>query len=334
MLVISLLFAAMAMAAPTENPTDLRVWTSLTGHQIKAEFIRIEGENAILKYEDGQKHNVRLPMLVQADQVLAQELDKLSKGTAQTKGTSPAILPVFITGDPKSYHAVYSHENFTAKVKEDGSMEIQCMESGEAVGKPIPFNFSCRYTTLNPWRTNRRYITKFEKFPAPTTSPTLLEYEASLDDGAMLGMNYAFVKNTIQIWYWVVDPPQISHPTAMDCSLRFNASHTFPPEKLVSEQKEILKPYTLVVHQKNKAIVRLPYGDAVSQFPESVQQIIIEGPIFGNRSVSVAAEVKKSMNLGLSHYVDHAPYQGYACVFSKVNPASKSDFERIIITIN
>ena len=333
-LAVSLIFATIAQAQKPQEKAALHTWTSLTGHQIIAEFVEIKGEDLFLKDEGGVKRIIRLPMLIPTDQALAKKLEDQPKGGAQTKGSAPNVLPVFIAGEAKSYHAVYTHENFIAKVTRNGLMTIQCMESGEPVGEPIPFNFSHRYITPKPLRTHNRPIVQFDKFPAPTTSPTLLEYEATLVDDVKIGINYAFIDNTIQIGFWVIDPPRISYPTIMHCALGFRASHTFAPETTVPQQKKILQPYTLVVHQKNKGIVRLPYADIVSQFPGSVQQVTIEGPVFGRRSVSVAVQSQKTTHLGLMHYRDFAPYQGYSVGFGKANLASKSAFERFIITID
>ena len=333
-LAVSLIFATIAQAQKPQEKAALHTWTSLTGHQIIAEFVEIKGEDLFLKDEGGVKRIIRLPMLIPTDQALAKKLEDQPKGGAQTKGSAPNVLPVFIAGEAKSYHAVYTHENFVAKVARNGLMTIQCMESGEAVGKPIPFSFSYHYRAPTRPIYRGRYIATFDKFPAPTTSPTLLEYEATLVEDVKIGMNYAFVDNTIKIWYWVIDPPKIKFPTYMQVRLGFSASHTFAAETTVPEQKKILEGCALVVHQKNNKIIRLPYADIVSQFPGSIQQINIEGHVFGKRRVSVAAQSQKSTHLGLSHYNNFALYQGYTLGFGRADITSKSDADSFIITID
>ena len=334
MLVIPLFFACIAMAAPEGKPSDFRVWTSSTGETVTAQFVAIEGEIIVLKYEDGKDRKIPLGVLNQADQTLAKEFEKQLTGDAQTKGATPNLLPVFLTGDAKSYHAVYKHENFIAKVTNRGHLEIQCLEDGKAVGSPIRFRYSYYYRNIKRNQNIVRRIYKFDKFPAPTTTPTLLSYEATLDDEVMTGLNFAFIDNTIQFWGWVIDPPKLKEATIMPFGLSFTASHTFSPEETVAAQKEILKPYTLVLHQKDKKIVRFPYGDIVPRFPGSVQQTTIEGPLYGKRSVSVSVQSPKNTSLPLEIYRDFAPYQGYTVWFGKVNRASKSDTDRFILTID
>lgn len=324
---ISLTFAQQPGKAPAS-----RTWTSLTGHKITAAFVAIEGENIVLKYEDGQERKIRLPMLIEADQALAKELDKLPKGDAQTKGSASNRLPIFISGKAKGNHAIYSHDNFIAKITASGAIEIQCLEDGSPVGKPLLFSFRHDY-----YKGDKRYtrrLTEFHKFPLPSLSPTLLEYEAALEEDVTTGVNVAFIDNTIQVWGWVIDPPQIKESTFIRLNFSFRASHVFPPEKTVAEQKKILEPYTLAVYEKKKGLTRFPYGDAVFRLPRTAQRMIVEGPLFGKRSISVSAQSQKNTALDIVNYRDYAPYQGYTVRMMKDKQSSKSDSERMILTID
>ena len=332
-LALPFLLTCLIGAKPQGKKADSQTWTSLTGHQIVAEFVEIKGENLVLKDQDGIERVIRLPMLTSADQARAKGLEKKrSKGDAQTTGSSSNRLPIFTAGPGKGSHAVYTHKNFTAKVNARGFIEVQCLEDGKAVGKPLLVYY--RYDFYRHGKHFTRPVTAFDKFPTPTLSPTLLEYETTIKDGATSGINYAFIDNTIQVWGWVIDPPNLKEPTFIRLETRFRASHTFPPEMYVSEQKKKLKPFTLVVHEKKKGVSRFPYGNAVQRLPRYANQMTVEGPLFGKRNVSVSIQSRNKTTLDIYNYRNYAPYQGYLARLRKDNQASKSDLERMIITID
>lgn len=332
-LVIPILVVCLTGAKPEEKKAADQTWTSLTGHQIVAEFVEIKGENLVLKGEDGAEYKVRLPMLVAKDQARAKELEeKRSKDIAQTSGSKSNRLPIFTSGPGKGSYAVYKHENFTAEVDARGFIAVQCLEDGKAVGKPLRLTFFYNY-----YRHGKGYlrsVENFDKFPAPTLSPTLLRYEMTLQDEVTSVTNYEFVDNTIQAWGWVIDPSGIKQPTYQRIDVYFRPSHTFPPEMYVNEQKKILEPYTLIVNRKKEGITRFPYGNAVPRLPSIAQEMSVEGPIFGKRKVSVSIKSRNRTTLDVINYPNYAPYQGYTARLKKETQASKSDNERLIITID
>lgn len=88
-LLVAVLCAGSAMA-------EVRTWTDSKGRQVVASFVQMEGENIVLKTEDGVLHKFPLTMLSSEDQAIA----KASKPEAPTataaapagpKATNPAV---------------------------------------------------------------------------------------------------------------------------------------------------------------------------------------------------------------------------------------------------
>lgn len=332
MFIVLLLFACLIAAKPEEQKEDTLTWTSLTGHQIVAELVEIEGENLVLKDQDGAKRVVRLPLLIPADQARAKELnEKRKQDTVQTKSASPDRLPVFTEGPGKGYHAVYKHEKFIAKMDSKGTITVQCLENGEPVGKPLGIYYACDYTLRRKYHT--RPVISYDKFPAPTMTPKLLEYEATLDGDVECCFRYEFVDNTIQLWSWLVDPHEIEPPTRSRMTIRFESTHKFPVDMYVSEQKKTLEPYTLVVNNDKKGIKRYPYGDATQYIEGPAREMFIDGPLYGNRKVSVFLKSRNKTHITFYIYPKYAPYQGYSAFLRKSDEKSRSDNERMILTI-
>jgi len=332
-LVLPFLLACLIGAKPQGKKTDIQTWTSLTGHQIVAEFVEIKGENLVLKDEDGVERVIRLPMLTSADQARAKELEKKrSKGDAQTAGSSSNRLPIFTAGPGKGSHAVYTHKNFIAKMDSKGSISVQCLEDGKPVGKPINVYFVCDYTEHRKYLT--RAVTSYEKFPEPTLSPTVLEYEATLKGGLKCCFNFEFSDNTIQMWSWLINPKEITPASRSRLTVRFTPTHTFPVDMYVSEQKKILEPYTLVVNDNTKGVLRLPYGNSISGISSSAREMFVDGPLYGKRKVSVSVKSRNKTRITFYIYPKYAPYQGYSAFLRKNDETSKSDIERMILTID
>ncbi len=331
-----LVLGSMTQAEQQANAPRLHTWTSVTGHRITASFVAIDGASLVLNDENGETRTIPLSLLTPSDQARAREHDQARTGEpkAQAEGSSPDRFPVFLSGDAKGYHAVHTHPHFTARVTDRGWIEIQCLADGKPVGEPIVFSFGHAYEDKQTNRHPRRRITEFKKMTPPTRAPRVLEYEATIQGGATIGLNYAFIDNSIQIWGWVVDPPGIKDPTTMRLSFSFKASHDFPHETPVAERKRVLAPCALVIQPRTGRTVRLPYADVVARFPESVQRMTIEGPVYGPRSVSISAQSPRNAELVLWNYRNYAPYQGYSVGLRKQNLASKANTERIIITID
>lgn len=63
--------AGLCMTAQAE---DMRIWTNAQGRQVNASFVRLEGENIILKTAEGVQHSFPLAVLSPEDQAFAKTL--------------------------------------------------------------------------------------------------------------------------------------------------------------------------------------------------------------------------------------------------------------------
>lgn len=325
-----------AKVAKAAEPA-VRVWTSLNGHTVTAEFVEVKDGAVVLKDANGAIRNVRLGLLVPADQALAQEMDakRVAGPAAEEVGASSRLLPVFREGAAKGLHAVYSNANFVATVAASGQLSITCLDGGAAVGKPITFAAGYGYADkANHSKYVGRRIVSYEKAPRPTLAPSVLAYEATLDDGVKVGLSYEFKKNTVQVWGWVEDPAGITYPTGCHLRFAFRASHDFENDVPVVERKKVLAPYTLVVDPIEGKPLSYPYGDKVTRLATAAQRVEIEGPLFGKRRVSIVALSLKSAPLAPWIYTDFAPYQGYSVGLGKQSKSSRDERERMVLTVD
>jgi len=327
--------AVVAPAVPEKPPA--RAWTSFNGHQITARFVELKDGVVVLEDEAGTLRPVRLSLLLPKDQTVAQELEaaRAAGPAADASGTKANRLPVFREGGAKGLHAVYSNANFVATVSASGGLSVTCLDAGAPVGKPITFAPSYGYADkANRNRYVGRRIVSFDKAPKPTLAPTVLAYEATLEDDVKAGFSYEFKGNTVQVWGWVEDPAGIPYPTGQHLRFAFTASHEFANDVLVSERKKVVAPYSLAVTPVDGKTVVHPYGDKVSRFATSARQIAIEGPLFGKRKVAVECLSPKTAPLVPWIYTDYCPYQGYSVGLHKEDRSSRSDRERMILTID
>ncbi|MES2598006.1 MAG: DUF1549 domain-containing protein [Verrucomicrobiota bacterium] len=67
-LLAGILAASMCLSA---TAADLRIWTNAQGRQVNASFVRIEGENVVLRTADANEHRFPLAVLTPEDQAFA-----------------------------------------------------------------------------------------------------------------------------------------------------------------------------------------------------------------------------------------------------------------------
>ena len=49
-----------------------RTWTAKSGHTVEGDFVKVDGENVVIKLSDGNSASVKLDLLSNADQQFAQ----------------------------------------------------------------------------------------------------------------------------------------------------------------------------------------------------------------------------------------------------------------------
>lgn len=316
--------------------TGARVWTSSNGHEITAEFLEIKNGVVLLKDEDGATRNVRLSLLAPADQKLAQHLQeqKSAEPSAAVAQASSNRLPVFAEGPGKGFHAVYTSPNFVAQMRPDTRVDIQCMENGAPVGKPLRLSSYHAYREPKLNRTISRSIVSFDKVSEPTLTPGVLVFEGFLDDQVQFGFGVEFKGNTVQAWGWVEDPPGIERPTHYFHYFSIPAFRTFEAHVPVVEQKKALEPYWVSVKPVKGKTMEYPYGVVVKGWTSGVALVNVEGPAFGGRKLSFTPGHTKTGTLQPWIYPSFAPYQGYQVRLRKEEQKYRGDRCRIILTVN
>ncbi len=325
--------AAQGVGAAAAEP---QVWRAYGGHSVTADFVEIKAGTVVLKGEDGTVRQVPLHLLVPEDQARAKQLDELKRTApahAFAKGAA-GKLALFSDGPAKGSFAVYTHENFVAKLGADAVLRVQCLEAGKAVGNPIQVYLWGGFRDPKAANAKRRTIVSFKEDYKPMIQPDRIYLEGVMSEDVLFGVGFEFKGSTIQSWGWVEDPKTIKFPTLGFPVCDFSRSHSFPADLLVVEQKKILEPFSLKVQPQSGKPVIHPYGDRVKGFNQPAKTVEILGPVFGGRKVSLALGSSKACELRAWKRNASPPFEGFEVRMLKEKKESRDETSRMILAID
>jgi hypothetical protein len=298
-------FSALAAGA------DTRVWTSASGDEIEAEFVRLDWDTVQLKTKEGKSIRIRLNLLSSEDQVLAHKLAKeggaeASAGAARDK---PQFLPVFTEGPHKNKHAVYETETFTAWVNRIGDIVVRPIKDGKPVGKAFSlFRPRLPYTQKNSW--GARQVVKYTKAPAPTKTPSVLEIEGEAEEGIRFSYTYTFEGNTICAKGSIRNPGSLKPKSFLQFSTGFPRTHNIAPEVPQSERVKILDGLTLAYETHDgKEQTRL-FHKGGARGVHGVKQFEVRG-VWPGRIVRMTADKSGKVHSILWNYGGNPLWEGF-----------------------
>ena len=321
-----------------------RIWTAVTGHEIKAEFVEVKDHCVFLKTAEGI---ISPPMesLTETSKKLAIQLNtaatraRLAKLTPAMKAST--ILPANYPVAGNNLIGPYTSEAVDVYLYEPSSMiYIFFKENNQYLSEPLRL-------ILNVFYTDSSKI-KNQTFPRP---PVKLLDKPSFKNGVFTlhrlhkddvesELYIEIVKETILIGYQLDDPPGISHETRHYLAIVSPAAYAvevaddgikqtyFNPRVPATgvtrtELKEIMSDWVIDVTLRDK-----PEGLQTSfPYTESTQRLLgrhatsinLQGGVYGPHSVSVAP-TGSGGTITPWIYPGRAPMDGFNIYFSKESP--------------
>ena len=326
-------FSARGAVADPKVP---REWRALGGFSFTAEFVELKDDNVVLKAADGSVRNVPLHLLVAEDQAFAKEWGTrvTSVGAFSTKPGSGSRLAAFTEGPGKGNFAWYENEKFIVRITPTAGVFIQVLEDGKPVGKRIRLSAGHAYRPPKSSSAKLRRIVSFSEDYTPLFQSDVMTLEGVLEGDIPFGFTLTIEGQSIHVSAWVDDPSVKIHPDNYLPAFYFDASHTFEAHVLVSEQKEMLKEFSIEVKPLKGKAFTLPYGDVVKRCDMPLRSFEIKGPVFGSRNVSVSVGPSRAGEMFVRFNFQGTPVSGFRLSLQKQDYALRDPTCRMTLTID
>jgi hypothetical protein len=334
--------ATAAPAAETKAAKDnFRVWKSMTGAEIEAEFVEEKLGFVALRGKDGNLVKIAKRMLSTEDQawIAAQGGGEGDPGTGKVNPPAKIDhLPTYADGKWKGQHAVYENENFDAVMNVNGVIHVHPKINGERTGKSLRYNLSCCFTDTSktPPRWTGRPVIEYQDPPAPQMQPEAIELKGLLRDNVPFEVTFEFKGNKISSYGWAKDPDGLRDPTVFRTGIWVPKSHNIPLQMKMSEQRELLKDYEVRVKPVDGKLRIYAYSKALQpgEFHVRSKEVQIFGPVFGDRKVRVIGQSTAKAPIRPWIYPGYAPWQGYFIGLYKDEPDSRATSQRMVLIID
>ena len=317
--------------------TAPREWRAVGGFTFTAEFVELKGDTVVLKAADGSLRNILLHLLVAEDQALAKEWGTprvTSVGAFATKPGSGNLLATFTEGPAKGNFAWYENDKFSIRVTPTAGISIQPLEDGKPVGKRIRLSLGHAYKPPKASSAKLRPIVSFSEAYPPLFQSDVMALEGILEGNIPFGFTLTIEGQSIHVSAWVDDPSVKVHSENYLPAFYFDAYRTFEAHVLVTEQKELLKEFSIEVTPLKGKTFTLPYGDVVKGCNMPLRKFEIKGPIFGSRRVSVSAGPSRAGEMFVRFNFQGTPVSGFRLGLQKQNYGLNDPLCRMTLTID
>ncbi len=312
MLILAVLIGPATVADDPELPT----WTSVSGAEVQAAFVGVEGDQVILQPAEGDQLVIRINMLVPDDQVRVRQLQaEAGDDDDEEDDSGTARLPTLTSGPGAGNHAFYQHRNFDAVVDSRGRLRVHPKDgSGQRVGPAFTFaNPGLREREVEPrrrWRS--RSVDSIPEHSAPAMNPRSVQFEIvyATKENTRVRVEYTFDDNSITASSEVLEPRRPELSTHTRVSTGFPRMADFTPQTPFEERQKTLAQVSMETRrgQSRREVIVWDSRTVRGQLDD----MTLTG-LWGERTIRIDADNRRDGNsLSLYHYTGRPLYNGFS----------------------
>lgn len=296
---------------------DVNTWTSASGQEVQAAFVRMEMDLVVLRTEDGQDISIHLNMLSPEDQVRARNFAAASPPAGREADEDDEDddegggLPVLQGGPGRGHYAYFQHRNYDAYITSSGRFFVQPKVNGQPSGRPIAFaRITLRQQATTVFRAQR--VAEFRDVSPPALNPRSLSYTVVTDtsEQVQFKVDIAFDGSTLCISAEIIEPRRPSIPSKVRITSHFPATYGIPPTMPQEERKRVLADASMEVRRRAARNLSYTFYDALS-IREAMDELRVKGP-WGPLTMRITSDNRRDGNrTQLRNYSGEALHSGY-----------------------
>lgn len=292
---------------------ELPTWTSVSGAEVQANFVGLEGDQVILQPAEGDQLVIRINMLVRDDQVRVRQLQ--AEAGDEQEDSSTARLPRLTSGPGAGNHAFYQHRNFDAVVDSRGRLTVHPKDGrGQRVGPAFTFaRPDLREKEVEPRRRwDNRSVESFPEYSAPAMNPRSVQFEIiyATKENTRVRVEYTFADNVITAASEVIEPRRPELSTLARVYTGFPRMADFTTQTPFEERRKTLADISMEIRRDGSSREVIVWDSRTVR--GQLDEMTLAG-LWGERTIYIDADNRRDGNsLSLYHYTGRPLYHGFS----------------------
>lgn len=267
---------------------DMTAWTSVSGAQLEARLVRVEGDLVILQPVEGPEMDIRLDFLIESDQARVRLVAPPADPEADNDEDSKNWLPVWGVDPYPDAFAVYQDPLFDFVILGNGAGRLFIKDDAGNIIRPAIWVGGFGLDHGKPGA-NRRFGRPVVGVDTPNLrpvrNPQKLILAGTAQDEVTFERTYTYERGSIKAEFRFDDPRNIEFRSSAIAGVRF---HRAVPQEMKPDSEEaeaLFSQWTTTVHHA-AGRTAFNYWQSMQRFPPKITRIVATGP-WGSREVTV-----------------------------------------------